>query len=126
MAFSDDDKYRIIRLLGWPANTLNPNSLSYQNIIASRLLYIPEQAEGDVLDLVDRINSLDTELRAAVSSAGIKKIDDIEFFGEMDGSKTKELRAERRRLLIELASTLDIALGPGASGGGGIMGNIRL
>jgi hypothetical protein len=124
MAFSDEIKMRIIRLLGWPANTLAPGSLSYSKIISDRLLVVLPEAEVEAQDLIDRIDSLDAELRTAVSQTGVKRIDDIEFFAATEGGKLQELRRERSRLLLELASLLDIAFGPGLRGRG--MGTIRI
>ena len=124
MALSSDDQYVIIRLLGWPANVLNPASLSYSNIVANRLLVIPDAACPDVLSIVTRILALDTALSQAVNESGVKSIDDIEFFGEGEGTRIEQLRKERNRLIMELGSTLDIQPGPGIRGG--MMGNIRL
>lgn len=126
MAFETSVKIKILKFLGWPANTINSNSLSYSNIITSRFLVVLPEAEEEVLSLVDRITEVDASLASAVDSAGVKKIDDIEFFGAQDGTKLSALRAERNRLIKELASLLDMEFGPGYSGGLPGMGGVCL
>ena len=123
MAFTEPQKLKIVRLLGWPFNTIVEGTMSYSKTIADKLLSVPSDAEATVLALVTRIENLDTGLTAAVGQSGVKKIDDIEFFGASDGgTKMEELRKERKRLIKELAAMMDIAMGPGASGGS--MGNV--
>ena len=120
MAFTDTEKYKIVRFLGWPANTLVIGTLSYSKIFSDRLLSIAAEAEAEARSIVERIGDLDDALTTSVNQAGIKKIDDIEFFGAADGgTKLDELRKERRRLIRELGSLLDIAV----MGGSG-MGNV--
>ena len=122
MAFTSEEKYKIIRYLGYPANTLVPTSLSYSKIISDRMLSLEAQAEEEVRSILDRIVEIDSGLQSAVSQAGVKRIDDIEFFGSKDGGdKLSELRRERRSLIKELSQLLDIALM-----GGGSMGNVRI
>lgn len=123
MAFTTSEKVKILKYLGWPASTLDPNSLSYSKIISDRLLTTIPEGETEAREYIERIMELDNQLKAAVSQSGVKRIDDIEFFGAEDGgNKTSELRKERKRLVRELASLLDIAIGPGAYGSA--MGNV--
>lgn len=120
MAFTSEEKYKIIRYLGYPANTLVTTSLSYSKIISDRLLSLEAPAEEEVRSILDRILEIDSGLQSAVSQAGVKRIDDIEFFGAKEGGdKLSELRRERRSLIKELAQLLDIALMSGGS-----MGNV--
>lgn len=121
--FSEEEKAEIIRLLGWPGNTINPSSLSYNNMITSRFLVVTEYAIDQALKLVERIEALDEKLETAISQSGVKRIDDIEFFGGSDGpTRMDELRKERKRLVRELSQLLDIQI----FGGGGSMGNVCL
>lgn len=109
MAFTTENKATIIRLLGWPGNTINPNSLSYNNVITNRLMIVLPEVEEMATGLVDRIETLDGKLEAALDQSGVKRIDDIEFFGPSDGgTRLGELRKERRRLIRELSQLLDI------------------
>lgn len=121
MAFDNTEKHKIMRFLCYPANTLVPESTSYSKITADRLLNIPEEAEDEVRSILERISDLDDGLVAGVGQAGVKKIDDIEFFSSKEGgSKLDELRKERKRLIGEISSILDI---PSMCRGSG-MGNI--
>lgn len=110
MAFTEADKYRIIRYLGWPANTLVSTSLSYSKIVSDRLLSVADPAIEEVRELLDRIKAVDASRTSAVDSSGVKSIDDIEFFGKGDGTKLEELLKEKKRLVIELSEILDIAV----------------
>ena len=121
MAFTSEEKHKIIRLLGWPGNTLNADSIMYNNIVTMRLLVTTPETEAEAMKLVDRVTSLDTKLEAAIDSTGVKRIDDIEFFGSAEGgTKIQELRKERKRLIREISDLLGIAI----LSSGGSMGNV--
>lgn len=110
MAFTTSEKIKILKFLGWPANTINSESLSFNKVVSDRLLLVLPEAEEEVRAYLDRLDSLETSLVAAVDSTGVKKIDDIEFFGAQDGTKLSALRSERNRIIKELAIMLDIAM----------------
>lgn len=123
MAFTTVEKIKILKFLGYPANTINPDSLSYSKIISDRLLLVLPEAEQEVRTYLDRLDSIDDSLVAAVDSTGVKRIDDIEFFGSQDGgTKLSALRSERNRIIKELAVMLDICMK--SSGGLPTMGNV--
>lgn len=120
MAFTAEEKYKIIRFLGYPANTLKEGSLSYSKILSDRLLSVETAAEAEIRLILDRIIALDEGLATAVDQSGVKRIDDIEFFGgDQGGSKLAELRKERMRLIKELSQLLDINMVSSGS-----MGNV--
>ena len=110
MAFTTSQKLKILKFLGWPANTINSESLSFNKVVSDRLLLVLPEAEEEVRAYLDRLDALETSLVAAVDSTGVKKIDDIEFFGAQDGTKLSALRSERNRIIKELAIMLDIAM----------------
>lgn len=122
MAFTVTEKIKILKYLGYPANTINPGTTSFSNIVNSRLLLVLPEAETEVREILIRIAAADTSLSAGVDAAGIKRIDDIEFFGDSEGSKLSATRTERNRLIRELATLLD--LGYGNAGGLPGMGNV--
>lgn len=124
MAFTTGEKIKILKFLGWPANTINPDTLSYSKIVSDRLLLVLPEAEEEVKAYLDRLDAIELSLVAAVDSTGVKKIDDIEFFGSQDGgTKLSALRSERNRIIRELAIMLDIACHN--MGGLPTMGNVR-
>lgn len=122
MAFTTTEKIQILKFLGWPSNTINPDSLSYSKIISDRLLVVLPEAEEEVKLYLERLAAIDTSLVSAVDSTGVKKIDDIEFFGNQDGTKLSALRGERNRIIKELAIMLDICMKN--PGGLPTMGNV--
>ncbi len=123
MAFTTGEKIKILKFLGWPSNTINSESLSYSKIVSDRLLLVLPEAEEEVRAYLDRLEAIETYLVSAVDSTGVKKIDDIEFFGNQDGTKLSALRSERTRIIKELAIMLDIAMIN--QGGLPTMGNVR-
>ena len=118
MAMTNAEKLKVVTLLGWPARTLDPTALSYSNIIARRFENLDDDAISIMRDYLDRIDTMDSKLLTAIGRAGVKSIDDIEFFGNEKGSSEFAiLRNERKRLLVELAGIIDIAIGPAFNGG---------
>lgn len=115
MALSETEKVKVLRHLGWPAKTLDSTSLSYSKMISDRLANVSAVMEAEVRQYLERIAILDDRLTKALSRAGVKRIDDIEF----NGDEMPTLRKEKRRLVIELATLLDIGVQ-----GGGMMGNV--
>ncbi len=117
MAFSESEKYKIIRYLCWPAGVLDPNNTSYSKIISDRLTNVLSGAETEARLVLNKIIDLDSKQSASVSQAGVKKIDDIEFFG----NAPDVLRREKRKAVEELSSLLGIA---NLCSGGGVIGNV--
>ena len=125
MALSPEQKFTVIRLLGWPAATLVPGDMSYSKIISDKLDRFPEGAEPQLLPLLTKYATLETKIDTSTTRAGLKRLDDIEFFGSEGGSSEMTvLLKERKRIVREIASLLDIAIGPGARGCS--MGNISI
>jgi hypothetical protein len=112
MALDQTQKYTILRYLGWPIRTIDSTSSSYSNIINGRLTGFPDDAIAMLTPLLTRMAAIDTKLQGMVNQSNVKSIDDIEFF--QDG--TYDLRAERGKLIKEIASMMDMPIGPGACG----------
>lgn len=112
MALSQTQKYNVLRYLGWPIRTIDPTSLSYSKIISDRLDQFPSDAEDILAGILTRLSNLDSQLAKQVVKANIKAIDDIQFFE----NGTFELRKERVKIIKELASLVDIAMGPSCQG----------
>lgn len=103
-----------LRHLGWPPTTIDSTSLDYSKIVSDRLTNASTVVQGMVRDYFDRIEKLDEKLDKAISRAGVKQIDDITLRdGEID-----ILRRERKKLIKELATLLNIRMiGSGMMGG---------
>jgi hypothetical protein len=116
MAFTSAQKIKLVTILGWPAKVLDNTSTSYNSTIYARINGIDSDMEELVTEFIDRIIELDEKLATSINRAGVKSIDDIEFFGDAGGSSEfPTLRKERSRIIRELASFLDVAVGSGAS-----------
>lgn len=120
MALTNAEQIKILKLLGWPAKTIVSTSLSYSKIISDRLIVTDADVLVEIRTYLTRADELDAKLKTGINRTGVKSIGDIEFFG----TETSDLRGERKRLLKELASFMDIATGPGF--GGGSMGSISV
>jgi hypothetical protein len=121
MALSAAQKNKIVRLLCYPFGTLVSTSMDYSNIISRNLDLIADEAQTEVELLLESIEQTDTQIDAAVKTAGIKRIDDIEFFGGNEPSKADVLRKEKNRYLRDLSSLVGI---PSRCGQMNQMGNI--
>jgi hypothetical protein len=108
---ADAQKLKILRLLGYPFGSIDPSSLDYSNLLSKRLDEVGNDAVTEVEALLDQLDAIDSQLSAKISQAGIKRIDDIEFF---EGSH-KVLKSEKHRVISDLSSLLGI---PNRSRGG--------
>lgn len=111
MAFATNEKFTIIRLLGWPAGTIISGNLNFSNIIASRLENLTAEVEEQVRTLFGRLDTLDAHLQTAISRAGVKQIDDI----QLRDNEIEILRKERNLVIKELSQMLDIPKMSGSS-----------
>ena len=117
MAFSNDDKYRIIFALCHHGKILIEDSTHYNSIINDRMERTSPQIEERALALVSKIEDMKEDFANSPTQDKVSQIDDISF----DTNRSLEIRrAELKRLLSELSNLLDI---PNACsiGGGGMM-----
>lgn len=121
MAFTTDDKYRIIFALCHSGKTLIETSTHYNSVLASRLDNLNINIETHALSLLDKIEAAKTSLESSPTKDNVKQIGDI----HLDTTRSRELKnKELRRLLSELSSLLDIP--NRCSVGGGSMGCLIL
>lgn len=104
---SDAQKYKILRLLCYPYGTLDPASLDYSKIVSDKLSNLSSPAQVEVEELLSWIEETETQLDAAIASAGVKRIDEIEFF-DGSGSQAQVLTREKSRYVDDLATLLGI------------------
>jgi hypothetical protein len=106
MALTNLEKIKVLRHLGWPAKTTDPTSLSYSKIASDKLINLSDEILSEVRYFLERIEKLDSRLDGALDRAGVKSIDDI----ELNGDEMTILRSEKRKLVKELATLLDLAI----------------
>lgn len=104
MALTATEKHGVVKLLGLPGSVLTTTSPSYSSIVAGRLTNLDTDTEASVRDYLTRIATLDLALDAARSRAAAKSIGDI----VLNENEIPMLRADRRRLIRELAGLLDL------------------
>lgn len=104
MAFTDMEKTQIVTVLGWPGTTVMVGGLAYNKGVNDRLTSITASIETLARAKLTAITAVDAKIDKVQNSAGIKSVDDIEFFeGGLD-----TIRGERRKLINELGELLDI------------------
>ena len=106
MAFTEGEKYKIIRFLGWNGGTLDPSSIHYSKNVVDKLERVTAGAEAEAREILEKIIALENKQTSSVAQAGVKKVDDIEFFE--NGGSTFVIGKEKRRLINELANLLGI------------------
>lgn len=117
MAFSTTEKQTIIRLLGWPAKSLDQDSTHYNSLAVSRLTNLDEDSESQTRVLLSRVTKLDERLESALCRLQASRVDKI----EMNADEVPMLRKERNRVLQEISAFLDL---PMARVIGGAMGSV--
>lgn len=108
MALDDTQKMRILRFLCYPYGTLDNTSLDYSKIVSDKLAKVDGAAQVEVEQLIDWIDQTDDQLDKAINSAGLKRVDDIEYYADGEGSKSDSLRRDKSRYLSDLSSLLGI------------------
>lgn len=121
MAFSDAQKALIRRYLGFPDVLRQSNTR-----LESAMDVVGGRAEVQALIETDlaALAAVETQLTNAISSGGIKKVDEIEFF---ENGQRAAIRSEGRRLCGRLSITMGVplvgdAFGEQGYGGDGFMG----
>lgn len=101
--------------------TINSAKLDYSKIITDRLNDVTGDHQVLVEDLLTRIGGTEVRISKALTRSGVRRIDDIEFFGG-EGSRTEfdVLRGEKRRLIEELERLLNLRGYTRSSGMGGV------
>lgn len=115
MAFTETEKVKILRYIGWPPTTIVSTSLDYSKIVSDRLTNASTVTQGLVRELLDRVEKLDLKLDTAISRAGVKQIDDI----TLRDNEIEILRKERRKIFREIALLVNIRMI-----GGSMMGTV--
>jgi hypothetical protein len=118
MSLERSDQYRVLRYLGWSIRIIDPNSASYSGILTRMLNAFPDDAQDILLGMLDRLEDLDQKIQALANRSNIKAIDDIQFFQDSTGP----LRTERKNLIQEVASLMDMPIAAGSTS----MGTVTL
>lgn len=118
MALSNLQKLTVLKYLGLPLTSIDSTKLAFSNIINNRLNDVTGDYQTLVEDTLAKLEGTDQRLAKALTRAGVKAIDDIEFFGENAGrTEFQILRSEKNNLIIELANLLDISVPVGSAMG---------
>ncbi len=117
MAFSDAQKAQIRRYLGFPDvfRYANTRLESAMDVVGGRP-EVQSQVESDLA----AITQIESDLLSALPSAGIKKVDEVEFF---ERGQQQALRQEGRRLCGRLSTTMGVPLVGDAFGTEGYRGD---
>lgn len=118
MAFTDAQKAKIRRYLGYP------DVFRYANTrLESAIDVIGGRAEVQALVEADltALDAVDTKLSSVASSqGGLKRIDDIEFY---EGQAVSQIQSDGRRLVGRLSITFGVPVQGDVFGSGGYTGD---
>lgn len=117
MALTQTQKQQVVFYLCWSGKSIISGSTDYNSQVSDALNNLNSDIENQVIDLLTKLDNIDSKLANAANRSGVKSIGDIEFF---DNSALDNLRSERRRLGKLLGQLLDIPY----KCGGGSMTNV--
>jgi hypothetical protein len=106
MALTDQQKHRVVFLLGWSGLTLKTGSTQYNSVVNDRLTDLNTEIERIVIGLLERLEALDLKLDAASCRLSASEIQDI----VLNPEEIRMLNKERKRLIRELSDHLDIPI----------------
>lgn len=112
MALTDTQKAQVRRALGYPDIYREPSNLE------SAFGALSPEGEAVVVELLGELAALRERMTAAQGQQGLKRVEDVEFFG---AASLTALGAEGNRLARELAGVFGVEPRrlPFASGWGG-------
>lgn len=109
MALTNLQKLTVLKHIGLPLTTIDTTRTDYSKIISDRLDYVTGDVQTLIVDVLTRLDGMELRLAKAMTRSGVKRIDDIEFFGaEGTLSEFDVLRGEKRKLIGELADLLNL------------------
>ena len=102
MPLTDVQKQKILRYAGWPDLFIQENKRFFASTINKRLTDISPAAEADAIALLNRCIDIDAQLGQAVKRLSATSIGNI----RLNRREISSLRAERRRIIEEMKTTL--------------------
>ena len=102
MALTATQKQKILRYVGWPDIFIQQNKRFFSSTINKRLTEISPEAEADAVELLNRCLDIETQLSKATKRLTATSIGNI----RLNRMEISALRAERRRLVGEIKTTL--------------------
>jgi hypothetical protein len=104
MGLSSQQKNKVVQLLGYGGKALQPNSVIFNKILSDRLEQLPQDTEDLVVAYLAQVETIETQIKQAPTRVIAKKVGDI----ELNTNEMQDLRSERRRIVKEMATHLDI------------------
>jgi hypothetical protein len=104
MALTTAQKAKIIQVLGYPAKSLDPDSVLYDKVLSDRLEDIPSDSETLAVSYLTSIAAIETQILAAPARFIAEQVGDI----KLNTAEIEKLRKERKTLAKELGALLDV------------------
>lgn len=123
MAFSDAEKTKIRSYLGFPLVFFYVDTRleSAMEVVGEH-----EASAAHVREILDRIDEIIERVSGsggALSTAGIKQVDEVHFFGEVGQTASDQSRNEGKRQCGQLSIAFGVPLQGDFFGGGGYKGD---
>jgi len=106
VALSDSQKADIRRWLGYPDPSMSSTTTRWS--VEANMDEVSAAGETVIGEILTRLDAIWNQVTSLRSRAGLKKVEDIEFFGGGDGIEV--LGMEGNELADQLAVTLDVAV----------------
>lgn len=103
--FTPAEKAKTMIFLGHSPNLIDPDSADYNPRINGKF-NVSEFVETEARSLLTKIEALEAKEDASMSHAGVRRVDDIEFFE--NGGTTTQLKKRRMDLIKRLSTLFDI------------------
>lgn len=103
--FTMAEKVKIMVNLGHSPKLIDPDSVDFNPRLNSKF-NVSEAIETEVKNILTKITALESKEYSSVSQAGVKRIEDIEFFE--NGGATTQIKKQKNDLSKLIAMILDI------------------
>ena len=107
MAFTTEEKEKICRHIGWPFQALIPNTIFYNSYLSQWILDLEytTSMQDSVRTFLTRIDNIDQKLQLAINRLSADSVGHSEI--RMNKNEITDLRAEKRRVIRELKTSLN-------------------
>mgnify|MGYP003534394906 FL=1 len=124
MAFTEAQRVKLRKFLGYPVvfRSYNPRLESAFDVIGGR-----PDTQASVEDLITKIDAVDLTLASALSLAGLKRAEEVEWYQAMSGkgisAPMAAAMAQGRMLIGRLSTTFGVPVESDYFGSGGYSGD---
>lgn len=106
------EKVKIMVELGHSPKLIDPNASEYNSILNAKF-DVHEDIEAEVKEILEKIIALEEKEDGSMAHAGVRRVDDIEFFE--NGGATAQIKKQKSKYAKRIGLILDIPCFGGSS-----------